>query len=140
MEVPDRELLAWVTGEAAVPADHDTALFRRLRDFNHRREAYEIGMARSSRRTPGSRPPAHARGRRGRRRGLVVSDLARAVAARADAPATSLVVVCRDGPRMAALARALGFFAPIWSSSSFRPGTACPMTGSRRMPASSPNA
>ena len=44
--------------------------------------------------------------------GLVVADLARAVAARADAPATSLVVVCRDGPRMAALARALAFFAP----------------------------
>src|SRR6476660_9193782 len=44
--------------------------------------------------------------------GLVVSDLARAVAARANAPATSVVVVCRDGPRMAALARALGFFAP----------------------------
>ncbi len=44
--------------------------------------------------------------------GLVVADLARAVAARADAPATSLLVVCRDGPRMAALARALGFFAP----------------------------
>src|SRR2546423_7306303 len=44
--------------------------------------------------------------------GLIVADLARAVAARADAPATSLLVVCRDGPRMAALARALGFFAP----------------------------
>jgi transcription-repair coupling factor (superfamily II helicase) len=44
--------------------------------------------------------------------GLVVADLARVVAARADAPATSLVVVCRDGPRMAALARALDFFAP----------------------------
>ncbi len=44
--------------------------------------------------------------------GLVLADLARAVAARADAPATSLLVVCRDGPRMAALARALGFFAP----------------------------
>jgi transcription-repair coupling factor (superfamily II helicase) len=44
--------------------------------------------------------------------GLVIADLARAVAARADAPATSLVAVCRDGPRMAALARALGFFAP----------------------------
>ena len=29
-----------------------------------------------------------------------------------NAPATSLTVVCRDGPRMAALARALGFFAP----------------------------
>jgi transcription-repair coupling factor (superfamily II helicase) len=44
--------------------------------------------------------------------GLVVADLARAVAARADAPATSLLVVCRDGPRMAALARAIAFFAP----------------------------
>ena len=31
---PDRELLAWITGEAAVPPDYDTALFRRLRDFN----------------------------------------------------------------------------------------------------------
>ena len=44
--------------------------------------------------------------------GLVISDLARAVAARKDAPATSLMVICRDGPRMAALERALGFFAP----------------------------
>jgi antitoxin CptB len=38
MEVPDRELLAWVTGEASVPANYDTALLRRMRDFNHRRE------------------------------------------------------------------------------------------------------
>ncbi len=44
--------------------------------------------------------------------GLVVGDLARALAARPDAPAVSLVIVCRDGPRMAALRRALGFFAP----------------------------
>src|SRR5438045_7067892 len=44
--------------------------------------------------------------------GLVIADLARAIAARADVPATSLMVVCRDGPRMATLARALGFFAP----------------------------
>ena len=34
IEVPDRELLAWVTGEASVPAAYDTPLFRRLRDFN----------------------------------------------------------------------------------------------------------
>ena len=33
--------------------------------------------------------------------GLVVADLARAVAARPKAPAISLAVVCRDGPRMA---------------------------------------
>src|SRR5437764_9382405 len=44
--------------------------------------------------------------------GLVISDLARAVAARSDPPATSALVICRDGPRMAALARALLFFAP----------------------------
>src|SRR5215831_18139988 len=44
--------------------------------------------------------------------GLAVSDLARAVAARTQPPATSLAVICRDGPRMAALSRALAFFAP----------------------------
>ena len=44
--------------------------------------------------------------------GLVLSDLARAIAAAPNAPATSLVVVCRDGQRLAQLARALAFFAP----------------------------
>ncbi len=34
IEVPDRELLAWVTGEADVPAAYQTPLFRRLRDFH----------------------------------------------------------------------------------------------------------
>jgi antitoxin CptB len=33
MNVPDGELLAWLTGEADVPATHDGPLFRRLRDF-----------------------------------------------------------------------------------------------------------
>ena len=44
--------------------------------------------------------------------GMVVADLARAVAGGREPPAVSLVVVCRDGPRMAALARGLAFFAP----------------------------
>ncbi|MDE2062390.1 MAG: transcription-repair coupling factor, partial [Bradyrhizobium sp.] len=44
--------------------------------------------------------------------GLILSDLARAVAARPKGPAVSLAVVCRDGPRMQQLARALSFFAP----------------------------
>ena len=44
--------------------------------------------------------------------GLVIADLARALAAPPDAPAVSLAVVCRDGARMAALARSLSFFAP----------------------------
>jgi transcription-repair coupling factor (superfamily II helicase) len=39
-----------------------------------------------------------------------LADLARAVAANKDAPAISLAVICRDGQRMAALARALAFF------------------------------
>jgi antitoxin CptB len=33
IDVPDRELLAWVTHELPTPTDYDTALFRRLRDF-----------------------------------------------------------------------------------------------------------
>jgi transcription-repair coupling factor (superfamily II helicase) len=44
--------------------------------------------------------------------GLVIPDLARALAALRDAPATSLLVICRDRPRLAALARSLAFFAP----------------------------
>ena len=44
--------------------------------------------------------------------GLVISDLARAIAAGKTPPATSALVICRDGPRMAALGRALSFFAP----------------------------
>src|SRR5690242_10804613 len=44
--------------------------------------------------------------------GLIISDLARAIAARPKRPAISLAVICRDGPRMQQLARALAFFAP----------------------------
>jgi transcription-repair coupling factor (superfamily II helicase) len=44
--------------------------------------------------------------------GLVAADLARAIAAGKNPPAISLTVICRDGPRMAALARAIAFFAP----------------------------
>ena len=34
MDVPEPELYAWVTGTAETPAEHDTALFRRLRAFH----------------------------------------------------------------------------------------------------------
>src|SRR5262249_15126111 len=34
IEVPDRELLAWITGEVQVPTNYDGALFRQLRDFH----------------------------------------------------------------------------------------------------------
>jgi transcription-repair coupling factor (superfamily II helicase) len=51
--------------------------------------------------------------------GLVISDLARAIAARPKRPAISLAVVCRDGARMQQLARALEFFAPDLSVMQF---------------------
>src|SRR5919197_258052 len=44
--------------------------------------------------------------------GLILADLARAIAARKDAPPTSLLAICRDGQRLAQLSRALAFFAP----------------------------
>jgi transcription-repair coupling factor (superfamily II helicase) len=44
--------------------------------------------------------------------GLVLADLARAIAAKSDAPAISLAVICRDGQRMQALSRSLAFFGP----------------------------
>ena len=38
IELPDRDLLAWVTGEVAVPNDVDTVLFRWMCDFHKHRE------------------------------------------------------------------------------------------------------
>ena len=35
LEIPDQQMFAWVSGAEAAPADIDTALFRRLRDFHH---------------------------------------------------------------------------------------------------------
>ncbi|MEN5081526.1 succinate dehydrogenase assembly factor 2 [Bosea sp. TWI1241] len=34
IEVLDRDLLSWVTGEVPVPEDYDTALYRRLKAFH----------------------------------------------------------------------------------------------------------
>ncbi len=34
LEVPDRDVLAWITGEWEVPPEYDTPLYRRLRDFH----------------------------------------------------------------------------------------------------------
>ena len=37
IDVPDPDLLGWITGEIEVPATFDTALFQRLRQF-HRQD------------------------------------------------------------------------------------------------------
>lgn len=34
LEIPDQQAFAWITGAEDVPADFDTLMFRRLRDFH----------------------------------------------------------------------------------------------------------
>ena len=34
LDALETDLLAWLTGARAVPAEHDTAMFRRVRDFH----------------------------------------------------------------------------------------------------------
>ena len=36
IEVPNAELYGWVSGEAAIPAGHDTAVLRQLKTFHAR--------------------------------------------------------------------------------------------------------
>ncbi len=38
LEALETDLLSWVTGVLEVPEDHDTAMFRRVRDFHYRTE------------------------------------------------------------------------------------------------------
>jgi antitoxin CptB len=35
LEVPDQQIFTWVNGSQVAPAEIDTALFRRLRDFHN---------------------------------------------------------------------------------------------------------
>jgi antitoxin CptB len=39
IEVPNAELYAWIVGDTAVPANHDTAVLRQLMKFHNRAEA-----------------------------------------------------------------------------------------------------
>jgi antitoxin CptB len=38
LEALETDLLTWVTGVTAVPPEHDTAMFRRVRDFHFQAE------------------------------------------------------------------------------------------------------
>ena len=38
LDVPDRDLYAWVVGEYEPPQNYDTPLFHKLRDFNMSRK------------------------------------------------------------------------------------------------------
>ena len=35
IEVPDQDLFSWIIGDADVPPEHDTPLFRQLKAFNN---------------------------------------------------------------------------------------------------------
>lgn len=42
IEVLDRDLLSWMTGEADVPENYDTELFRRLKAFHHHEKPIHV--------------------------------------------------------------------------------------------------
>ena len=42
LDVPDQEIYSWITGEGAVPAQFDSALFKRMREFSNRRRGYAL--------------------------------------------------------------------------------------------------
>ena len=79
-----------------------------MRDFHFTACEELTGMARSPAELLEPGRPLTLAGVADGAEGLVCADLARAVAARANAPATSLLVICRDGPRMAALVALAG--------------------------------
>jgi antitoxin CptB len=37
LDVPDQEIYSWFTGEGVAPAQFDSALFKRMREFSNRR-------------------------------------------------------------------------------------------------------
>jgi antitoxin CptB len=39
LDLLETDLLAWLTGTDAVPTEHNTAMFRRVRDFHFRNKA-----------------------------------------------------------------------------------------------------
>lgn len=39
MEIPDRDVLAWITGEKATPATYDSALFQKIVSFHTHKNA-----------------------------------------------------------------------------------------------------
>jgi antitoxin CptB len=39
LDVPDQQIFAWVNGMQPAPAEFDTTLFRRLREFHHKGSA-----------------------------------------------------------------------------------------------------
>jgi hypothetical protein len=138
MEVPDREL--W-PGSPAKPTCRRTTTPRCSAGCAISTEAARvtIGMARNPAELLVPGRPLTLAGVADGAEGLVVADLGPCVA-RALTRRRPAWLFCRDGPRMAALAARARFFAPISPCRSFRPGTACPMTGSRRMPGSSRSA
>ncbi len=112
IEVPDPDLYAALTGDSRAGAGIRTppcsTASKSFRAWITTHEGADTIAGRIAR----ARPRAHLRQcRGGRRRPGRLGSRARGGGA-AKPPAVSLAVVCRDGPRMQQLARALEFFAP----------------------------
>ena len=135
IEVPDPDLYAALTGDKPLPPNMParcSTASRRFAPWTTTHEAAGQIACHAAR----ARPRADlCQCRRGCRRSRRLRSGARGRGP-AEAAGSQPRVVCRDGPRMQQLARALEFFAPDLPVCSFRPGTASPMTGSRRMAAS----
>jgi antitoxin CptB len=35
LDLPDQQVFSWITGEVALPAEHDTAVFRKVKSFSY---------------------------------------------------------------------------------------------------------
>ena len=107
IEVPDPDLYAALIGDKMLPPEcHRRAVRPHQGVSRLRTTTYETGFEIAGRAARPGRALTLANVAEGAE-GLVVSDLARAIAARPKQPAVSLAVVCRDGARMQQLARAL---------------------------------
>ena len=116
LEIPDPQILDWITGSEAIPVDHDTPLFARLR------AAPREALKRAERRRMNFVDPIARRLGQGDAVTLahapegydafVIADLTRALAAAGETRAVTLVVVARDGVRAQNIIDALAFAAP----------------------------
>ena len=113
LEVPDQQIFTWVNGDADGAAPRSTPRCSAACAISIARANADVNaMAKSPAALLQAGQPLTLAQVADGAEGLVLADLARAIAARPNAPAISLAVICRDGQRMAALSRALAFFGP----------------------------
>ena len=113
LEIPDQQIFAWVNGAEAAPAEIDSALFRRLRDFHLDGGADVMAMAKSPAELLRAGQAADAgAGRRRRRRAGARRSCARGRGAAGRAGDFALPSSAATASAWRSLSRALAFFGP----------------------------